>query len=109
MDLPTPTPPPPEGSSSPEPTVLDWLRSILKRQPIPLPPREQAAQRVAEPAAGALGTSEALALNPRQKRCRPQAPRAATIAATPMNQVRSPTPGIRVEFTQARARGFRWR
>ena len=62
MDLPTPTPPPPEGSSSPEPTVLDWLRSILKRQPIPLPPREQAAQRVAEPAAGALGTSEAHAL-----------------------------------------------
>jgi hypothetical protein len=62
MDLPTPTPPPPEGSSSPEPTVLDWLRSILKRQPIPLPPREQPAQHVAEPVAGAPGTSEARAL-----------------------------------------------
>ncbi len=62
MDLPTPTPPPPEGPSTPEPTVLDWLRSILKRQPIPLPPREAAAQLQREPSESAAGTSEPRAL-----------------------------------------------
>jgi hypothetical protein len=88
--------------SSPEPTVLDWLRSILKRQPIPLPPREQPAQHVAEPAAGAPGAGEALALKPETAAViAPQAARRplAAVAADADGAESAPPerPAIRVE------------
>ena len=57
MDPTTPTPPPSDSPTSPEPTVLDWLRSILKRQPIPLPPREPAADLRMDPASRSSGAS----------------------------------------------------
>jgi Dolichyl-phosphate-mannose-protein mannosyltransferase len=48
MDSTTSPPPPPESSSPSEPSVLDWVRSVLRRKPIPLPKTEPAPS-AAEP------------------------------------------------------------
>ena len=58
MDPTSSTPPSRDDSSSPEPTVLDWVRSVLKRQPIPLPPAEPSPSVAELPTAPAVGMSD---------------------------------------------------